>query len=369
MEFLPRTLGTRPRLACEVRAEGVVAARAEDASAVLSAVARVLLADGAAMPQMRAGDAVGAVANVNGSASGKAARAELVAAVRQALDAVSLRARDVTLVVPDAAVRVLLLEFDSLPAKPAEALPVVRFRLKKLLPFDADDAAVSYQVMATTRTGLQVVAVAMPAEVLAEYESVVREAGFEPGAVLPSTLAALAGLPDGELPTLVVNAGPEAVTTAIVKSGVLLLHRTVDLGGGFGEQVEAMQPPEFPVETSISAIAARMAAAEAGVAQVMEPQLISEGSVDAPANEVAQAVSVASAYFEDTLESAPAVILAAGTLGAETLSGLLDEAYVGPLAVQEIVDRQMLGEGATSAGSPGGIPLGWLAGVRGALAN
>lgn len=373
MEFLPRTLGTRPRLACEVRAEGVVAARAEDASAVLSAVAQVLLADGAAMPQMRAGDAVGAVASVNGSVSGKTARAELVAAVRKALEAVSVRTRDVTLVVPDAAVRVLLLEFDSLPAKPAEALPVVRFRLKKLLPFDADDAAVSYQVMATSRAGLQVVAVAMPAEVLAEYESVVREAGFEPGAVLPSTLAALAGLGDGELPTLVVNAGREAVTTAIVKSGVLLLHRTVDLGGGFGEvpiaEAPTMRLPEQPVDTSIAAIAARMAAAETRAPQVMEPEVISEGSINAPANEVAQAVSVASAYFEDTLESAPAVVLAAGTLGAEALTGLLDEAYDGPVAVQEIVFRQMLGEGAAAAGSPGGIPLGWLAGVRGALAN
>ncbi len=36
MEFLPKTLGTRPRLAVEVRAEGVVAARAEDAAALLT---------------------------------------------------------------------------------------------------------------------------------------------------------------------------------------------------------------------------------------------------------------------------------------------------------------------------------------------
>ena len=55
MEFLPKTLGTRPRLACEVRAEGVVAARAEDAAAVLTAVAQVPLADGAGDPHLRAG--------------------------------------------------------------------------------------------------------------------------------------------------------------------------------------------------------------------------------------------------------------------------------------------------------------------------
>ncbi len=104
------------------------------------------------------------------------------------------RSRDVTVVVPDAAVRVLLLDFDQLPWKAAEALPVVRFRLKKLLPFEADDAMVSYQVMSSEKDLVQVLAVAMPNEVLEEYEGVVTAAGYLPGAVLPSTLAALAGL-------------------------------------------------------------------------------------------------------------------------------------------------------------------------------
>jgi type IV pilus assembly protein PilM len=379
MEFLPRTLGTRPRLACEVRAEGVVAARAEDALAVLDAVARVPLAEGAGIAHLRGFDAGVTVASPDGNSAasgvvggvggGAAGRKALVSAVRTALEQVSQRGREVTLVVPDAAARVLLLDFDELPAKTAEALPVVRFRLKKLLPFDADDAAVSYQVMATTRDGMQVLAVAMPAEVLADYESVVREAGFEPGAVLPSTLAALAGLSEGERPMLVVNAGRDGVTTAIVKGGVLLLHRTVDLGSdAWGDaraaQAKAELERETPAETSIAAIAARMAAAQT-------PAAAPVGGVvaEAATSEVAQAVSVAAAYFEDTLETAPAVVLSAGSLGAEALTRVLDQAEVGPVAVQEMVDRQMLGEGAESAGSPGGVPLGWLAGVRGALAN
>ena len=363
MEILPRTLGTRPRLACEVRAEGIVAARAEDVSAVLEAVARVALADSVVIPHVRVTDADG-----NGGGVAVIGRPALVSAVRAALDQVSLRGRDVTLVVPDAAVRVLLLDFDELPAKAAEALPVVRFRLKKLLPFDADDAAVSYQVMSSSKGVVQVMAVAMPREVLAEYESVVREAGFEPGAVLPSTLAALAGLGDGDRPTLVVNANREGVTTAIVKGGLLLLHRTVDLGADARGPARTAELPgevalDRPGDNSIAAIAARLAAAG--------KQAPVSGSVAANAatNEVAQAVSVAAAYFEDTLETAPAVVLAAGTLGADALTEVLDAAGVGPVAVQEVVGSQMLGAGAASAGTPGGVPLGWLAGVRGALAN
>ncbi|MGD0798131.1 MAG: hypothetical protein ABR910_10445 [Acidobacteriaceae bacterium] len=331
MEFLPRSIGTRPRLACEVRAEGVVAARAEDASGRLSAVSRAGLAEDGAL-----------------------GRAGTVAAMRRALEAVSLRGREVTLVVPDGAVRVLLLDFDTLPGKPVEALPVVRFRLKKLLPFDADDAAVSYQVMATAKEQVHVLAVAMPREVLAEFEGMVREAGFEPGAVLPSTLAALAGLVEGERPTLVVNAGREGVTTAIVKGGVLLLHRTVDLGAN--AVVDGAETFAEPGELDLAAEG--MEAAALGTAAVA-------------ASEVAQAVSVAAAYFEDTLESAPGAVLATGTLGAAALAELLAGAELGPVAVREMVEGAMLDAGAASesAGTRGGVPLGWLAGVRGALCN
>ena len=391
MNFLPRTLGTRPRLACEVRAEGVVAARAEDAFAVLTAVARVPLADEIVVPRLTATDAEdnAASSGVGGDAAGRAA---VVAALRKALEAVALRSREVTLVVPDAAVRVLLLDFDELPAKPAEALPVVRFRLKKLLPFDADDAAVSYQVMATAKNSLQVLAVAMPRELLADYESVVREAGFEPGAVLPSTLAALAGLSEQEAPVLVVNAGREGVTTAIVKAGVLLLHRTVDLGADLRADLRAdaaaaqltataaqAQPAEreqWPRQEPVSfsdqndaAAAIEAAALAQEIEQEAAQEIAAQRSLTEIASEVAQAVSVAAAYFEDTLQSPPPAIHAAGSLGAKSLAALLGEAHVGPLAVQEMLHSQMLGAGATSAGSPGGVPLGWLAGVRGALAN
>ena len=57
----------------------------------------------------------------------------------------------VTLVLPDTAVRVFVLDFDSLPASPAEAIPVLRFRLRKMVPFDVEHAGVSYQVLSQER--------------------------------------------------------------------------------------------------------------------------------------------------------------------------------------------------------------------------
>src|SRR5277367_1488847 len=236
MEILPKTLGTRPRLAVEVRAEGVVAARAEDAVALLTAVARADVAEGAVVPGLKAGNI--------------ADRTAVTAAMRKVLDSIAgsgrERSRDVTVVVPDAAARVLFVDFDQLPSKAAEALPVVRFRLKKLLPFDADDAMVSYQVMSNEKGTIKLLAVAMPKAVLEEYEAVVLAAGYLPGAVLPSTLAALAGLDETPSPVLVVNAGLGSVTTAIVQAGGLLLHRSVDMSANAN-----MSAPVSIVSTAI----------------------------------------------------------------------------------------------------------------------
>jgi type IV pilus assembly protein PilM len=368
MEFLPTTLGTRPRLAVEVRAEGVVAARAEDAAALLAAVSRSDFAEGAVVPGLKVGNITD--------------RAGVVAAVRSALDAVvgrgAERSRDVTLIVPDASVRVLLLDFDQLPSKMAEALPVVRFRLKKLVPFDADFAAVSYQVMSSAKDGVRVVAVAMPKDVLDEYEGIVTAAGYLPGAVLPSTLAALAGLDEADAPALVVNAGLGAVTTAIVKAGILLLHRSVDMSGDAGgREVHVAALPLVDRESSAGEWARqepvgrepvehdRFDAEAAMQTSVVEAAELREAAGAAAEREVMQAVSVAAAYFEDTLQVSPENVLSAGTLGADALAAMMHESGLEGLRVREIVDSGMIEAGAVTAT----VPRGWLAGVRGALKN
>jgi type IV pilus assembly protein PilM len=350
-----------------------------------------------------AGDAVTTAAQTG--------RRETIAAVKKALEAVALKERQTTLVLPDAAVRVLLLEFEQLPAKPVEALAVVRFRLKKLLPFDADDAAVSYQVMSSGKNIVRVLAVAVPKEVLAEYEAMVREAGFEPGAVLPSTLAACAGLPEMDAAQLIVNAGETSITTAIVQGGVLLLHRTVDLGMNGEPAFLADMPADVPpVEAALPLVdlhatagewakqqpltgygliddhligdeatfqalrlASQIAAEAEGRVPREEmlppvPETLAEAhvaEVSAAAREITQALSVAAAYFEDTLQMAPGVVLAAGSIGADALGALLRDAGFdeAEMRVREMVEPAMLTGGAVTSR----IPRGWMASVRGAL--
>lgn len=394
MNLLPQASGTRPRVACEIMPQGVVAARSADAAEPLSAVSRVTLADGAVAPGLKPGNIVDRVA--------------VTAAIRKVLEQIGERpnARDanMTLVIPDSAVRVLLLDFEALPSRLAEALPLVRFRLKKLLPFDADEAMVTYQVMSTSKSVVRVLAVAIPRDVLSEYETAAREAGFEPGSVLPSTLACLAAVDDAE-PTLLVNANPIGVTAAIVRAGILLLHRSVDLqehsvttatplaglplpelslpqlplidAHDSAEEWAAQQPlPEHGRNPYADQVADEAAVQNVNSITGMDvPGVYSQGDAHIGASdlqpvplsaEIAQAVSVAAAYFEDTLAVAPTQVLSAGPLGADRLRQILIVSGVGDadgLTVRELVESAALLPDAVSSSTP----RPWLSGVLGAL--
>ncbi|HSU19130.1 MAG TPA: hypothetical protein VLI45_05235 [Acidobacteriaceae bacterium] len=389
MNLLPKASGSRPRIACEISPDGVVAARATQPGASLEAVARAALAEGAVMPSLRPGNLVDGVA--------------VVAALRRVMDSIGLRANsraaDVTLIIPDGAVRVLLLDFDTLPNKLSEALPLVRFRLKKLVPFETNDAVVSFQVMSSARNAVRVLAVAIPQDVLSEYENAVREAGFEPGAVLPSTLAALPAL-SGPEPVLLANASSASITTAIVREGILMLHRSIDLQPGPAEStVPSTEPvyPRAPTEpapvtqspyTSPTLMADLNAelhnailVAPTSLGTLTDPRLAervpeiaraalqpsgAEPVMGSPAEEIAQAISVAIAYYEDNVAALPSAILSAGPLGADGLRRILQDygiATTGGVHVHELIDTTAL----TGAGAPGSVSRSAFAGVAGAL--
>lgn len=396
-------------MACEIAPQGVTAARSDATIGPVSAVASVPLEHGAMAPGLKPGNLVDRVA--------------IAAAFLKVMEEVgarpNTRTSDVTVIIPDGACRVLLLDFDSLPSKLSEALPLVRFRLKKLVPFDADSAMVTFQVMSHSKQLTRVLAVAIPRDVLAEYEDIAREAGFEAGAVLPSTLASLAGL-DETSPTMTVNVGALSVTTAITRDGLLLLHRTVDLqiepaGVPMNIAPELLEP-SLPAEfaalplVSLEDTQAEWAAQEAlpehgrnpyapfdqeesavqnidGITSLPVPPVFADlepsshhhetdDSISSHAGEalppsefsleVAQAVNVAAAYFEDTLAEMPSTILCGGTLSASSFQRMLEAqgvAEANGMRVRELVSSEAVSAEAVSSR----IPRGWMAGVVGAL--
>jgi type IV pilus assembly protein PilM len=202
----------RPRLACEITSEGVIAARAADKASRLEVFTSRRLNEGAIAPGLNIPNILDAQA--------------LRTALSGALGAVAGKSKDVIVILPDVAIRMMLLDFEALPAKREEIDPVLRFRLKKSLPFDVDHAVLSYDVTRANGT-VRVVAAVAPREVIEEYEKTFRDIGYEPGVVLPSSLAAL-GLVDGERPTLVLKVDPMNITITAVEHHELRLVRTLD---------------------------------------------------------------------------------------------------------------------------------------------
>src|SRR5258708_7693933 len=179
--------GARPPLACEIAADRVLAGRSADAGRMVEMCSAQELAPGTVIPDLME-------SNLR---DGTAIRG----AIESALGGISGRSRDVIAILPDTAVRVVLLDFETLPSKPEEAEAVVRFRLKKSLPFNLDEARVSYHAQ-TGGTGFRAIAAVVLNTFLQEYESPFRDAGYNPGAVMPPILAALAPPPPPQPPPL-----------------------------------------------------------------------------------------------------------------------------------------------------------------------
>jgi type IV pilus assembly protein PilM len=215
---------SKPKLACEIAPDRVLAGRVSERGGTVEMCATGALAPGSVVPDLLE-------ANLR-------ERKGVFDTIRETLGGLNSRSRDVIAVLPDAAVRVMLLDFDALPANRVEAESVVRFRLKKSLPFDLDKAKISYHAQPAA-SGLKVVAAVALASVIEDYESVFRDAGYSPGIVLPSMLAAL-GAADADRPTLVVKVDARTTSIAILDKNQLLLFRTLENPRGVtitGEQL------------------------------------------------------------------------------------------------------------------------------------
>ena len=202
----------RPMLACEIAADRVLAGRAADRGRMVEMSAARELAPGTVVPDLMESNLrdTGAVRQ----------------AIESALSSVGGRSRDVIAILPDTSVRVVLLDFDTLPQKRDEAEAVVRFRLKKSLPFDPADARISYHAQSSGKA-VRVVAAVVLKKVLEEYESAFRDAGYNAGVVMPSMLAAI-GAADAERPTLVVKVDSRTISLAILDQEQMLLFRTLE---------------------------------------------------------------------------------------------------------------------------------------------
>jgi len=200
-------------LAVEVTPDRVAAARWSRADVL----------DGYAVESLPAGALVPSAveANIVNSAAVKTAVANVCERLRAANE-------DVAMILPDTVIRVFVQHFEDFPRSAAEAEPMLRWKLKKSVPFEADETLISYMRQAPRESGIDVVTALARLRIIREYESLIEGLGLSPGVVMSSSLAAISLL-DDDKPTLLARVSGTTLTTAIVRRGVLCGYRCTDL--------------------------------------------------------------------------------------------------------------------------------------------
>jgi type IV pilus assembly protein PilM len=165
----------------------------------------------------------------------------------------SKKRRPAALILPDYAARVTVLDFDSFPSSAEEQLSLIKFRVKKTIPFDIDSAAVSYFAQPSASKRVEVIAVTVAVEVIARYEALFRSAGFHPGLVTTSTLAAL-NLYKGDGIAVLAKLSGLDLTVAVMDRTNIKLFRCVRLDDASESEILSVLHPTFAyVEDELSA--------------------------------------------------------------------------------------------------------------------
>lgn len=142
----------------------------------------------------------------------------------------------ISLVLPDHLARVSLLPFEELPRTRRETIDMVRWRMKKAVPFKVEEAAVDYQVLpgdpAEGGRGFVLLAVLTPASIVEEHEGIFQSLGIHPGLVDLSTFSLVQlyrSVIDAEVPAggdfMLVNVTGMFFTVMIFRDGRPLFYR------------------------------------------------------------------------------------------------------------------------------------------------
>lgn len=179
--------------------------------------------------------------------------------------------RDCALILPDYCGRVAVLDFDTFPSKTEEQLALVKFRVRKTLPFDIDSASVSFAVQSQEGKRYEVVTAVVTLEIVARYEAVFRAEGFHPGFITTSSIAAL---PLIKAPGVVVASRltDRVLSVSVINAGRLRLARFVELPAITREEVDGVLIPTLAyVEDELHARPSAMLACGLGDLVRTEP--------------------------------------------------------------------------------------------------
>jgi type IV pilus assembly protein PilM len=175
----------------------------------------------------------------------------------RAIAGAAARKRRAVLILPDYCARVAVLDFDKFPADPREQSSLVKFRIKKTVPFDIETAAISFYPQ-SGKGGTDVVVLVAALEIVARYEAPFRAAGLQPGHVTTSAIA-ISELNHSPGISILARLNGRVLSVLVMNGPVLKMVRTVELSAVTDEEILAVLFPTVAyIEDEMAAHPARI---------------------------------------------------------------------------------------------------------------
>ncbi len=115
--------------------------------------------------------------------SSPGAHDEARARIREVFDASGTRPGRVALVLPDSLAKVTLLQLPEAPSSKKQLAEMVRFKLRKAIPFKLEEASISYQLLPSEGTEASALVAVMLRSTVEQYERDLEGVGARPGMV------------------------------------------------------------------------------------------------------------------------------------------------------------------------------------------
>lgn len=134
------------------------------------------------------------------------------------------------LLIPDGAVRVGILGFETLPEDSRDAEALIRWRMRENLPCTPEEARLTWQILRSNSGNVELFVVAAKASVLAEYEQLIEPLSGGLALLLPATAALLPLISDEDgTGRLLLHVCGGWLTAVVLDGTGLRLWRAVEL--------------------------------------------------------------------------------------------------------------------------------------------
>jgi len=159
---------------------------------------------------------------------------DLVAVLKSAFAKAEIKTARISLALPDSSAKVSLHPLDTLPGNENEKQHLLRWKLKKTVPFNIDEAHVASLDHKLPNGKHLVLTVCIHKEVLAQYEEAFHKLGIHAGYICLSSFATFELLsklePDlGQRSVLLLRVRPSGVSSLIAQEGRVVFFRQTDI--------------------------------------------------------------------------------------------------------------------------------------------